>query len=158
KYRTPVAHKESWRAFNLSATLTTSPKFDIEQSDLYLSNAKPWRCFQEVLTMIRKRSIKDVPARFQIEIKREELDELERLRVLGGLSSKKELLNNALTLLKWAVRQKQQGYSIASVDDYDHIIRELEMPYLESVALSANPPLRVVSPSDDVGSTPKAAV
>jgi hypothetical protein len=86
------------------------------------------------MTMIRKRNIKDIPARFQIEMKREELDELERLRILGGLGSKKELLNNALTLLKWATRQRQQGYSIAVVSEDGHIVKELEMPYLESVA------------------------
>jgi hypothetical protein len=78
---------------------------------------------------------------------REELKEMERLCDLGGLSSKKELLNNALTLLKWAVRQKQQGYSIASVDADGNIRRELEMPYLESVGLTSQPSLKVVHSS-----------
>jgi len=94
--------------------------------------------------MVRKRAVRDIPARFQVEIMREELDEMERLCELGGLSSKKELLNNALTLLKWAVRQKQQGYSIASVDENGDIRRELEMPYLESVSLKSRNTLKVV--------------
>lgn len=94
--------------------------------------------------MARKGPIRDTPARFQVEIMREELNEMERLCELGGLSSKKELLNNALTLLKWAVRQKQQGFSIASVDEKGDVHRELEMPYLESVGLKSRHSLKVV--------------
>ena len=97
--------------------------------------------------MVRKGKVRSVPARFQVEIMREELTEMERLCELGGLSSKKELLNNALTLLKWAVRQKQQGYSIASVDANGDVRRELEMPYLESVGLKSQTPLKVVHSS-----------
>jgi hypothetical protein len=90
------------------------------------------------------RKKKNVPARFQVEIMREELDEMERLRELGGLGSKKELLNNALTLLKWAVRQREKGYSIASVDESGEIHRVLEMPYLESVGLKFQLQLKVI--------------
>lgn len=123
--------------------------------------------------MVRKRAVRNTPARFQVEIMREELDEMERLCELGGLSSKKELLNNALTLLKWAVRQKQQGYSIASVDENGDIRRELEMPYLESVGLKSRNTLKVVhsgaseadedrfseeSGTDELGARQRAAV
>ena len=67
--------------------------------------------------MLVKRKAKGKPARFQIVISREKLDELEQLSSLAGFDSKKELLDNALSLWKWAVRQIQQGYSIASVNE-----------------------------------------
>lgn len=98
----------------------------------------------EANKMVRKGNRRNVPARFQVEIMREELEEMERLRELGGLSSKKELLNNALTLLKWAVRQKEQGFSIASVYENGEVRRELEMPYLESVGLKSQRPLKIM--------------
>ena len=42
--------------------------------------------------------------RFQVEIDQTEMDELERLQQLGGLRTKRELLNTAMTKLKWAAR------------------------------------------------------
>lgn len=71
--------------------------------------------------------------RLQFEIDEEWLNELEQLRNLGGLRTKKELLNNALTLLRWAVKQRQNGRTIVSVSA-DGSERELEMPYLEAVS------------------------
>ena|SRR5215813_11040696 len=89
----------------------------------------------EEIQMLRGRRPKDKLMRFQIEIRQSLLDEIEELQELGGLSSKKELINNAITLLKWAATQKQQGYDIASIDDNGKIYRDLQMPYLQQVAL-----------------------
>ena len=74
--------------------------------------------------------------RLQFEIDEGWLQELEELRRLGGLRRKKDLLNNALTLLRWAVKQRLNGRTIVSVGQ-DDSERELEMPYLEAVAASA---------------------
>ena len=70
------------------------------------------------------------------DIDEEWLRELEELRSLGGLRTKKELLNNALTILRWAARQRLNGRTIVSVGA-DGTEREFEMPYLEAVASSA---------------------
>jgi hypothetical protein len=72
--------------------------------------------------------------RLQIEIEEEDMEELEQLRERGGLRTKKELLNNAFTLLKWAVRERQRGCSIVSANQEEHIYRELHMPFLEAFA------------------------
>jgi len=75
--------------------------------------------------------------RLQFEIDEDWLRDLEELQKLGGLRTKKELLNNALTLLRWAARQRLNGRTIVSVGQ-DGSERELEMPYLEAVASSAD--------------------
>jgi hypothetical protein len=75
--------------------------------------------------------------RFQIEIDRAQMEELERLAEDGGLRTKKELLNNALTLIKWAARQKAAGNQILSINQAGDTARELEMPFLENLAAAA---------------------
>jgi len=95
---------------------------------------------------IRKRTAKDRRARFQMEVRRNELDEMELLCKMGNLSSKKELLNTALTLLKWGVRESQRGFSIASVDEHGQIRSEPYIHYLETVGKGAGPHLKVILP------------
>lgn len=73
-------------------------------------------------------------ARIQIEIDEDQMNELERLRELGGLRTKKELLNNAFTLLKWAAKERAQGASVVSVNEKEGTYKELEMPFLENIA------------------------
>lgn len=72
-------------------------------------------------------------ARFQLEIPESRLKELEVLMAEAGISTKKELVNNALTLLEWAIGEKKAGYSIASVDNEKEKYRELVMPILERI-------------------------
>jgi hypothetical protein len=69
--------------------------------------------------------------RLQVEIDEKDLQELERLRELGGLRTKKELWDNAFTLLKWAAKAKASGASIFSVKEDEASYKELEMPFLE---------------------------
>lgn len=74
--------------------------------------------------------------RLQVELDGERMEELEDLRRLGGLKSKRELLNNALTLIRWAARERSLGRSICSVNPNGQLHKELEMPFLEAVATS----------------------
>jgi hypothetical protein len=76
--------------------------------------------------------------RLQIEIERHVMDELEDLCKLGGLKTKRDLLNNAMTLLKWAAREKSKGHSICSASPDGRIQKELELPFLESVAVTVH--------------------
>lgn len=71
--------------------------------------------------------------RFQIEMNVDQMRDLERLMALCGLRTKRELFNNALTLLKWAVKEKAKGSSILAMNDANNSFLELEMPCLEAV-------------------------
>jgi hypothetical protein len=74
--------------------------------------------------------------RLQVEVTESVMADLERLMDAGGLKTKKDLLNTAFTLLKWAVREKVLGNSICSVNEQSMLRKELEIPFLEAVATS----------------------
>ena len=76
--------------------------------------------------------------RLQVEMDKEQMEDLEELLKLGGLRTKRDLLNNALTLLKWAAREKAKGNSLCSVDPNGHLHKELELPFLETVAVTVH--------------------
>lgn len=78
---------------------------------------------------------KDI-VRLQFEIDKEQLMELDNLRELGGLRTKKELWDNAFTLLKWAARVRAGGAAIFSVKEDEDSYKELQMPFLETYASS----------------------
>jgi hypothetical protein len=88
--------------------------------------------------------------RYQIELDEEQMAELERLRVLGGLRTKKDLWNTALTLLKWAATRKSEGWSIVCVNDRG-TEKELSMPYLDAVAANSQEPQTELSAPHPIG-------
>lgn len=69
--------------------------------------------------------------RIQLDLPDEQVRELEQLMADTGISTKKDLFNNALTLFQWAVAEKRAGRSIASVDEAEKKYKELIMPPLE---------------------------
>jgi hypothetical protein len=71
-------------------------------------------------------------ARIQFELTEGQLKELERLMERSGVRTKKDLLNNALTILEWALNEKGAGRIIASVDEEHDRYKELVMPILAS--------------------------
>jgi hypothetical protein len=89
------------------------------------------RTIPETSMSLKKKNDKMV--RFQVEISESYLNELKALQDLGGASSNKELLNNAIALLKWAVDQRQQGYTIAAVG-VNGEIHDVLLPFLEHAA------------------------
>ena len=76
-------------------------------------------------------------ARLQFELSYDKLDEFERLRAEGGFETRKELLNNALTLLGWAIRHAEQGHAVVAMDDEAGKSYELQMPFLTYAAKNA---------------------
>ncbi|MGA2599464.1 MAG: hypothetical protein ABSH09_21020 [Bryobacteraceae bacterium] len=78
--------------------------------------------------------------RIQLDMPDERVKELDALMEITGSATRKELFNNALTLLEWAVKEKKQGRGIASIDDQEKKLKELVMPALENV--SAAPVVR----------------
>jgi len=77
--------------------------------------------------------MKDKLARIQLELPQEKVDKLETLMKESGIKTKKELLNNALTFLEWAINERREGKIIASVDEQEKTLKELIMPVFASV-------------------------
>ena len=71
--------------------------------------------------------------RIQMEVSYDTANKLEALQAAGGLDTKRELLDNALTLLQWALHQADKGRAIAAIDDDARQYVELEMPCLDFV-------------------------
>lgn len=68
--------------------------------------------------------------RVQFDVPEDRLAELQELMKSCGIETRKDLFNNALTLLEWAVRESSRGRAIASVSDDEKSYRELHMPIL----------------------------
>jgi hypothetical protein len=73
------------------------------------------------------------PVRIQFELSQEGAKELDDLLRITGVRTKKDLVNNALTLLKWAVKETRNGNMIAAVDDKKQTYKELAMPVLQGL-------------------------
>ncbi len=71
--------------------------------------------------------------RIQFELNEERFAELEVLKDELGLKTKKDLLNNALSLLKWTVKEIKSGRIIASMDEQNGKYKELSMPIFSAV-------------------------
>jgi hypothetical protein len=71
--------------------------------------------------------------RLQIDMNGEKMRELDDLMRESGVATKKEFVNSALTLLKWAINQRRAGRIIASIDEKTDSYRELEMPILSVI-------------------------
>jgi len=67
------------------------------------------------------------------ELPEEKLRELEALMSECGVRTKKDLLNNALTLLEWAINEKKTGSAIASIDEKEKKYKEITMPIFSHV-------------------------
>ncbi len=84
--------------------------------------------------------------RIQLELPEEQVHALDKLMEKINLRTRKDLFNNALTLLEWAVKEKSAGRTIASIDDESKRVKELLMPILEGVpALKARSNIPKVS-------------
>jgi metal-responsive CopG/Arc/MetJ family transcriptional regulator len=68
--------------------------------------------------------------RIQLELPEEKVKELEELMENAGIKTKKELFNNALTLLEWAIKEKKTGRKIASINEEEDKYKEVVIPGL----------------------------
>lgn len=76
--------------------------------------------------------------RFQVETSDVMDKAIDRLMARVGLRTKKELFENALSLMSWAVREVERGRVIASVDEKNERYSELQMPFLQHVVETRN--------------------
>lgn len=72
--------------------------------------------------------------KFQFELTEDRLKEIEALMRESGVATKKEFINNALTLLMWAIEESKSGNMIAAVDEENKNVRVLLMPILRAVS------------------------
>ena len=72
--------------------------------------------------------------RIQFDLDAEGLQLLEDLKAVTGLKTYKDLFNNAITLLDWAIAQRRAGRTIASMDKGNENYKELQMPAIERAA------------------------
>lgn len=72
--------------------------------------------------------------RFQVDLCSTQMINLDHLMHTCGVSTKKDLFNNALTILEWAVERIHVGDKIVSLNvDKGHYV-ELQMPVLRHAA------------------------
>src|SRR5258708_3149223 len=72
--------------------------------------------------------------RIQVELDEQGVAIVNKVRSMTGISTYKDLFNNAITLLDWAARQSYKGLAIAAADEAKQHYRELEMPALQYAA------------------------
>jgi hypothetical protein len=72
--------------------------------------------------------------RIQIDMDDERVEELDALIEETGLKTRVNLFNEALTLYEWAIREREAGRIIASVDEIEDKYKEIEMPGFPAVA------------------------
>jgi hypothetical protein len=75
--------------------------------------------------------------RVQLDLPADKVQELEVLMEQAKISTKKDLINNALTLLEWAINERKTGRVIASINEKTMSYKELVMPVLSAVAPKA---------------------
>lgn len=71
--------------------------------------------------------------RIQFDLSDEKVREIEELMEESGISTKKQYVEYAFTLLGWALEQARRGRLVASVDEETDRYRELSMPPLENL-------------------------
>ena len=74
-----------------------------------------------------------VRLQIQIEMNEDKLRELESLMQECGIRTKKDLMNDALTLFKWAVNKRKSGHEIVAVNSEKGRYTELHMLALSAV-------------------------
>ena len=72
--------------------------------------------------------------RIQLDLDEVGMKLLDELKAATGSKTHKELFNNAITLLDWAISQRQSGRIVASLDESSKNYKELQMPALEYAA------------------------
>ena len=76
--------------------------------------------------------------RIQIDIDESGEQVLNSIRQATGLSTYKDIFNNAITLFEWAIRQRAEGRVISSLDERTKRYKEMTMPALEESLRRAN--------------------
>ena len=71
--------------------------------------------------------------RLQLDLSETRVKALDALMKECDIVTRKELFNNALALLQWAVDELKRGNIIASVSENEERYRELQMPIFANI-------------------------
>ena len=71
--------------------------------------------------------------RIQLDLPEEKVQELDRLMEEAKIRTRKDLFNSAFTLLAWALNERSEGRTIASLDERTGNYKELVMPFFSFV-------------------------
>ncbi|MFZ1011690.1 MAG: hypothetical protein WAN65_32940 [Candidatus Sulfotelmatobacter sp.] len=71
--------------------------------------------------------------RIQLELSEASVEQVKHLMTKANIKTYSELFGNALAILNWAVREKENGRVILSADQNNQQIKELAMHILDSV-------------------------
>ena len=71
--------------------------------------------------------------RVQLDMPEERIKDMQQIMAKTGVSTRKDVFENALALFEWAVNERMNGRKIASFDEKEDGFRELLMPALASV-------------------------
>jgi hypothetical protein len=77
--------------------------------------------------------------RLNFEMPEDRVLALKELQTDTGSESMKELFNNALTMLEWAIKEVKRGNEIAAINPDQQVHRVFVTPLLERVAKKYQP-------------------
>lgn len=72
--------------------------------------------------------------RIQFDITDEQVNRLDGLMEVAGISTRKDLFNYALTIFEWAIDVRRSGRRVVGLADHERRFQELIMPPLETAA------------------------
>lgn len=70
--------------------------------------------------------------RINFEFSEDRVKDLKRLQKDSGAENMKDLVNNAFTILEWAINEVKNGNEIAAVNEKEETYRVLVMPLLRN--------------------------
>ena len=71
--------------------------------------------------------------RVQLDMPVERMKDIQNIMARTGVSTRKDIFENALALFEWAVNERTSGRIIASIDKTEEGFHEVVMPALASV-------------------------
>lgn len=86
-------------------------------------------------------------SRLQLDLSDKHDTLIEELKRLCQLSTKKDVVENALLLLGWAASQAHKGLAIAAVDEAHDLFKEIDTPALQGARATG----RIVAPVEPAG-------
>jgi len=71
--------------------------------------------------------------RIQYELSDKENAEIELLMKDTGIKTKRDFINNAITLFEWAINERKNGRIIGSIDEKNNKYKEIIMPSMTNI-------------------------
>jgi len=74
--------------------------------------------------------------KIEIRVDQAQHDQVENLKNRGGIFSWRELFNQAINILAWAINRVSEGYTIVAVreENGEMAVREIQLESLEHIA------------------------